>query len=359
MNISRQHYLRNLKTLVAVLGFLVLLLGGAASAQIPFTPMSGANASSERAENAQANKGNDLDIRLNYFRRFPYAKAASEHTLGGADVIIPVEKGHNLMQSKCKLDQNHDAPHRDVVVYQPVIKFCNDDPEDGVCYMQPLLIAGDEPCAFRDLELFNTAMQGTVGMPLSDTQFQILDRENKQRFIELLFDPERYMWLATNTGQMQGAAGANSFAGVAENTFNSAFDRIMQGDGSGGGGGGGGSGGGGGASGGSLINLANENALVPCTAGTIPRMTSQACWMVLKMYHQVFVPIGILLLLPGAVITHTKGMVSQGFMLSNEDASSPWEGILRAMITVFLIPATQLIVSYAIDIGNSLAPSRK
>jgi hypothetical protein len=65
----------------------------------------------------------------------------------------------------------------------------------------------------------------------------------------------------------------------------------------------------------------------------------------------------ILLVLPGAVITQARGMVQAAFSQDArppEDAISPFTGILRALIAIFLIPATQLIISYSIDIGNSL-----
>ncbi len=360
---------KRLRMILAFLGTVFFAWSGAAAladggGSAPGSNLPGATSGAPADTQLDANQGTAVGVRQNYMKRFPYAKAAA-----ASDVLVPVQGaggggqsqggqgGSRLLRSAGKFGKGNEQPQAQVAAYQPVIKFCNDDPEDGICYMQPLLMATDKPATYRDLELFQTAMQGTVGMPLSDTQFQILDRENKQRFIELLFDPERFMWMATNTSQLQGAGAANSFAGVAENTFGSAFDRIMQGDGTGSGGGGGGSGGGGGASGGALINIANENAGVRASAGSTTRTIPQAVWMVQKMYHYVFVPIAILLLLPGAVITQTKSFVAQGFGLAGDDSTSPFEGILRATIAVFLIPATQLIVSYCIDIGNSLALS--
>ncbi len=46
-----------------------------------------------------------------------------------------------------------------------------------------------------------------------------------------------------------------------------------------------------------------------------------------------------------------------GFALKAAEAQSPFDGLLRSFVAVFLIPATQLIVSYAIDVGNSMAYS--
>src|SRR5271155_2237976 len=120
--------LRNLKLLIALLGFFVFVAGGAVCAQIPFTPQgSGQGSGSEATADQSANAGHNLDVRLNYFKRFPYAKAASETQLGGADVLIPVESGHSMMQSASKKDSKGDSPSRTVAVYQPVIKYCNDD----------------------------------------------------------------------------------------------------------------------------------------------------------------------------------------------------------------------------------------
>jgi hypothetical protein len=59
-------------------------------------------------------------------------------------------------------------------------------------------------------------------------------------------------------------------------------------------------------------------------------------------------------LLPGALLTQIKGMIGFGFLGGDEDAVTPFDGIFRAVIAVFLIPATQLIMSYSIDIGNVL-----
>lgn len=107
----------------------------------------------------------------------------------------------------------------------------------------------------------------------------------------------------------------------------------------------------------SLINVANENAGSPVASGGSTKTLPQAIWMVQQLYRAVFLPIAILLVLPGAVFTQVKGMVQTAFDHSSippEDTLSPFSGILRALIAIFLIPATQLVISYSIDIGNSL-----
>lgn len=355
----------------------------------------GAAGAAQEGDAEDSNKVGAFGIRQRYFERYPYALAAFR-----ADIKVPVDGGGsqgggagaggaggaggvasilsgllssegsgpqgpvNLQRSLgTKFDQNSlqtkEGQQAQVVAYNFVIKFCNDNPANGICYFQPLLIATDVPATYRDLELFQTAMTGVHGMPLSDTQFQILDRENKQRFLELLFDPERFMWLSTNTGQMQGASAANSLAGAGETSFNNAFDKVTGGGASGGSGGG--SGGGVGSAGKGLINVANDSPMAFGGSQNPHKSKREAVYMVQQMYKFVFLPMAILFLLPGAVLTQTKGYVSRGILSNSgpDEMASPFDGILRSIIAIFLIPATQLIVSYSIDIGNSLADSVK
>jgi hypothetical protein len=78
--------------------------------------------------------------------------------------------------------------------------------------------------------------------------------------------------------------------------------------------------------------------------------------LVQQAYKNLYLPMAILLLLPGAAMTQMKSLVSSGILQNqnDEDAISPFTGILRSIIAIFLIPASQLIVSYSIDVGNSL-----
>lgn len=70
-----------------------------------------------------------------------------------------------------------------------------------------------------------------------------------------------------------------------------------------------------------------------------------------RLRDNLFVPMALLLLLPGAVLAQVKSIVSQGFSVLGE--VNPWEGILRAVVGIFLIPATYLIMNYGIDVANS------
>ncbi len=72
-----------------------------------------------------------------------------------------------------------------------------------------------------------------------------------------------------------------------------------------------------------------------------------------KLRNELFMPMAVLLLIPGAVATQAKATVAQGFSIFGE--ISPIEGISRSIISIFLIPGTYLIVNYGIDVSNSIA----
>nr|MDZ4836177.1 hypothetical protein [Candidatus Melainabacteria bacterium] len=304
--------------------------------------------------------------RENYFKRFPYAKSAYDHDKksihhkgvvenkgnssflddlfgGGETDFTNLFGGSNPTGtgSEERLQQS-DAPAvgAPVTAYPFFIKFCNDNPYQGVCYWQ-FGEAIDTPAAERDMELFENVLT-TFGYPVSDTQFQIIQRENFQRLLELLYDPERNTWMMTNTAQIAGASASNSLAAAAENSWNTCLDYVMNGaDGTG-----------------AMINVANERAATPISnPNVLYKSVSEAVYMVQRMYKEVFVPMAILFLLPGAVVTQVKSTVRAGFNI--EGTPNPFEGILRSIVAVFLIPATQVIVSYSIDVGNSMAESVK
>jgi hypothetical protein len=101
-----------------------------------------------------------------------------------------------------------------------------------------------------------------------------------------------------------------------------------------------------------LVNVANAGG--GGSAKQPVKTYQDVAGMVLKMYKHTYIPLAILFLLPGAILTQTKGLVSFGIInTKDEDTVSPFVGILRAIIAIFLIPATQLVVSYAIDVGNA------
>jgi len=74
-----------------------------------------------------------------------------------------------------------------------------------------------------------------------------------------------------------------------------------------------------------------------------------------QVRDKIFVPIGILLLLPGALITQMRAiMASSNPVLGNVN---PLDGIFRSMVAIFLLPATYLVMNYGIDLANSLTLS--
>ncbi|MBX9670544.1 MAG: hypothetical protein K2X93_23280 [Candidatus Obscuribacterales bacterium] len=102
-------------------------------------------------------------------------------------------------------------------------------------------------------------------------------------------------------------------------------------------------------------NVGNERTGQKCLASQPIKTHENALYLVQEVYKLVYLPIALLLLLPGAVLTSMKGLVSHSISnSSNDDGASPFTGILRSLVAIFLIPASQLIVSYTIDVGNAL-----
>ncbi|HEY9773020.1 MAG TPA: hypothetical protein V6C81_04360 [Planktothrix sp.] len=179
----------------------------------------------------------------------------------------------------------------------------------------------------RDGDALSKGMIQTYGLPMSDTQFQVIDRNNKQRLLELMFDPERMMWKELTSDQTKLDSMSNSLGGSAGASFAQSVQQINT----------------------ALINVASESAAGSTGIG-------KALASVQAMYKKVFMPMGVLLLLLGTVITQAKGPVCEAFGLQGDEPQpSPISGLVRAGLAVFLIPATQLIISYSIDVGNTLS----
>jgi len=73
-------------------------------------------------------------------------------------------------------------------------------------------------------------------------------------------------------------------------------------------------------------------------------------WQSLR--NNLFMPIAILLLLPGAVLAQVRAIVAQSSSILGE--VNPFEGITRSIVAIFMIPATFLVVNYGIDLANAL-----
>jgi hypothetical protein len=272
------------------------------------------------AQNTPMNSNDSafVDIERNFHKRMKFAKAQAD-----ADTKRK-SPGTNL-------DESNPGSTRVTPVYMPVY--------NSMGYMQPLLNATNTTLQSKDDEIYSNQLT-TFGMPVSDTQFQMINRENNQRKIEQLWDPEKVQWLTKATAQMAGASAGNSMAGTAEQSFGTALDRIVNADG-----------------GNCLINVANEASGAPYPGMVMYKTIPEAVGMVQRMYRQVFIPMAILFLLPGAVASQVKGQIGRGFNLGYAEGANPFEGILRSIVAVFLIPATQVIVSWSIDAGNSMAMS--
>lgn len=70
-----------------------------------------------------------------------------------------------------------------------------------------------------------------------------------------------------------------------------------------------------------------------------------------QIRESLFVPIGLLLLLPGAILSQIRATVGFGMPLQQ---TNPFDGLLRSVVAIFLIPATYLVVNYSIDFSNSI-----
>jgi hypothetical protein len=108
-----------------------------------------------------------------------------------------------------------------------------------------------------------------------------------------------------------------------------------------------------------LINVANELAATPPSSQSsqsTQKTLANSIWIVQQMYKGFFMPFAILLLLVGTILNQTKTYVQTTMNTGNtmEMTWQPFEGILRALVAVFLIGAMQLIVSYSIDFGNAM-----
>ncbi|HEY9784635.1 MAG TPA: hypothetical protein V6D17_04470 [Candidatus Obscuribacterales bacterium] len=177
------------------------------------------------------------------------------------------------------------------------------------------------------------AMPKGAGLRISDTAYQINALAAGAKFADQVMSPSR--WIrpaqAANQAQIQGASHAT--ADAAEQAFSMCLECLDV----------------------SLINIANEASGKPCCGQPLVKEISQAVWMVQNMFKHVYLPMAALLLLPGAVLTQVNSIIAHGSLIRNsEDAMSPLSGILRSVMATFLIFSTPVIVSYSIDVGNSM-----
>jgi hypothetical protein len=238
------------------------------------------------------NPGTAFDIRKNYFLRYPVAREFGPFTVNGHDVI---QQGYSLGPG--------------IIIHS----------KSGPVQVWPKYVptATSHVPTKRDEAIMDDLFQ-TFGYPVSDTQFQIIQRYNDNRMLEQLYDPEKLMWLSNAVSNLQAVSTANSAAGLARNQAVTAIDNVN-----------------------------------PDNKGYLKNFTVDQNNIWNKIRDQLFVPMAILLMLPGAVMTQVKAIVAQGTTVLGD--VNPWEGILRSIVCIFLIPATYLVVNYGIDVNNSIA----
>lgn len=231
------------------------------------------------------------DTRHNYFLRFP---AAAQH--GVRDQHNP-QGGHDVVENQRSMGPG-------VVIHS----------KSGMVYSWPVTIptAMSPVPTFRD-EAIQENLFTTFGYPVSDTQFQLIERYNHNRFLEQLFDPEKAMWMSTSMAGVMANSAGNSTANMGVNQCINAIDYVRQ----------------------PLGNFTAEEGNV---------------WQ--RIRYELFIPMAVLLLLPGAVLAQVRAIVAQGSNIIGD--VSPFEGILRSMIAIFLIPGSFLVINYGIDVSNSL-----
>lgn len=231
------------------------------------------------------------DTRHNYFLRFP---AAAQH--GIRDQHNP-QGGHDVVENQKSMGPG-------VIVHS----------KSGTVFSWPVMIptAVSAVPTFRDEAIQENLFQ-TFGYPVSDTQFQVIERYNHNRFLEQLFDPEKVMWMSTSMAGVMANSAGNSAGNMGVNQCINAIDYVRQ----------------------PLGNFTAE-------AGNV--------WQ--RIRYELFIPMAVLLLLPGAVLAQVRAIVAQGSNIIGD--VSPFEGILRSIIAIFLIPGSFLVINYGIDVSNSL-----
>lgn len=171
----------------------------------------------------------------------------------------------------------------------------------------------------------------TFGIPITDSADYINKMTLNAKLVDQITEPSRWLKVTEAWNQAQQQDMANANAQAAEVAFAGSITDMH----------------------GALFNLANEEGVKKPTGKGRTRTIQEVAWMVQAAYKQIYIPIAILLVLPGAVLTQIRAVVGYGFKL-NVETVSPFQGMLRALIAIFLIPATQLIVSYSIDVGNAM-----
>jgi|GEM_PF-1087103 len=238
------------------------------------------------------------DIRKTYFLR---NKAAAQHgpiSIDGRDLSTENPEGHDVIVNKESMGPGMVEHHRSGPVFEWPVSI----PE-----------AMSEVPTYRDEAIMENLFQ-TFGYPVSDTQFQIIERYNHNRFLEQLFDPEKVMWMATTISGVQANSAGNSTANMSVNQNITAIEYVRQ----------------------PIRNFTAEPDNV---------------WQ--RIRYELFIPMAVLLLLPGAVLAQARAIVAQGSPAIVGEVN-PFEGIIKSIMAIFLIPGSFLVINYGIDVSNSI-----
>lgn len=160
---------------------------------------------------------------------------------------------------------------------------------------------------------YKHVMMPAMGDVLTDTQHQAHLTKIVHDTVANLTDPGRLTDVAMSTQQAQASSLGNAMGETARDQAASAIDFCSK----------------------YLFNFTADGGNI---------------WN--RVRNELFVPIGILLLLPGAVLSQVRAVAAAGNPVLGE--VNPFDGILRSFIAIFLIPGTYLIVNYGIDLSNSI-----
>ncbi len=237
------------------------------------------------------------------------------------------------------LSTSPDYTYNDVQAYQDYLRFMGQPYPQQQGYHQgasgmeadlntPVVLPGREwptpgppitanmtgPAAAR-LEYYKKALNlaATGGYLPTNSGYGALKAMETQDEIKDDASPQNGMWAASSLGNMAATSAANSLGSMAENQIEGAIMFIE----------------------GFLTNFTAE---------------SGNQWQAIRT--QLFIPMAILLLLPGAVLAQVKAIIAQGSPILGE--VSPFEGLTRSIVAIFMIPATALIMNYGIDVSNAV-----
>jgi hypothetical protein len=275
------------------------LIGSPAAFSAPSTNSGPGGSNSGNATDQTQDRGLAWTDRQHYFWR-----ALHEWKVFKADTLAPVDgntSGQGIKKS----------------VGPATIHHFNPNGEPGYVYSWPVVVPDLVSKVPTNRDTSIAGPQGdllkTTGFILSDTQYQVIHRYNQNLLLERLFDPEMPMWTATTLGGLASTSVANSMAGMAVNQTENAIGFVQR----------------------YLVNFTAEPNNV---------------WQ--KLRDNLFLPMAILLLLPGAVLAQGRAIVAQGSPILGE--ISPFEGLTRSIVAIFLIPGSFLVMNYGIDVSNSI-----